>query len=224
LRHDDQQHLVPRQKRLNHYYRCAKRLRDKAACPQPRNWRADRTEPRVWELVSGLMTDPEQLRADLERMIELERDRLRGDPSRETKAWLEKLAEVDRERRGYQRLAATGRMAEKELDEALAELDETRKTAERELSTLRGHQERLGELERDKDAILDSYAGMAPDALESLTPEERHRVYRMLRIRAVAHVDGTLEVSGALAGAVGVSNLETAPSWVLSTASATRGR
>jgi hypothetical protein len=222
LRHDDQQHLVPRQKRLNHYYRCAKRLRDKAACPQPRNWRADRTEPRVWELVSGLMTDPEQLRADLERMIELERDRLRGDPSRETKAWLEKLAEVDRERRGYQRLAATGHMAEKELDEALAELDETRKTAERELSTLRGYQERLGELERDKDAILDSYAGMAPDALESLTPEERHRVYRMLRIRAVAHVDGTLEVSGALAGAVGVSNLGTAPSWALSTAPAPR--
>ena len=87
-------------------------------------------------------------------------------------------------------------MAEKELDEALAELDETRKTAERELSALRGHQERLGELERDKDAILDSYAGMAPEALESLAPEERHRVYRMLRIRAVAHVDSTLEVSG----------------------------
>ena len=46
-----------------------------------------------------------------------------------------------RERRGYQRFAATGRMAEKELDEALATLDETRKTAERELSALRDHQE-----------------------------------------------------------------------------------
>jgi hypothetical protein len=130
---------------------------------------------------------------------------------------------VDRERRGYQRLAATGRMAEKELDEALAVLDETRKSAERELSVLRGHQERLSELERYKDAILDSYAGMAPDALESLTLEDRYRVYRMLRIRAVAHVDGTLEVSKALAGAVEVSNLGTAPSWPLSTASATRG-
>jgi hypothetical protein len=198
-------------KRLNHYYRCPKRLRDRDACPQPRNWRADRAEPKVWDLVSGLMTDPEQLRADLERMIELQRDSLRGDPSRETKAWLEKLA-------------ATGRMAEKELDKALAELDETRKTAERELSAQRGHQERIGELERDKDAILDSYAGMAPEALESLTLEERHRVYKMLWIRAVAHVDGTLEISGALASAVGVTNLATVPSWALSTASATRGR
>ena len=79
-------------------------------------------------------------------------------------------------------------------------------------------------MERDKDAILDSYAGMAPEALETLMPEERHRVYRMLRIRAVAHVDGTLEISGALAGAVGVTNLGTAPSGALSSASATRGR
>ena len=39
---------------------------------------------------------------------------------------------------------------------------------------------------------------MAPEALESLTPEERHQVYKMLRIRAIAHVDGTLEVSGML--------------------------
>jgi hypothetical protein len=51
---------------------------------------------------------------------------------------------------------------------------------------------------------------MAPEALINLTPEERHQVYKMLRISAVVHVDGTLEVSGALAGAIGVSNLETA--------------
>ena len=109
--------------RFNHYYRCPKRLRDKEVCPQPKNWRADRTEPRVWELISGLMTDPAQLRSDLERMIELEREGLRGDPTRDTKVWLEKLAEVERERRGYQRLAAKGRMTETELDEALAEFE-----------------------------------------------------------------------------------------------------
>jgi hypothetical protein len=199
-------------KRLNHYYRCPKRLRDRESCPQPRNWRADRTEPAVWELVSGLLTDPEQLRADLERMVELERARLRGDPHQETKAWLEKLAEVDRERHGYHRLAAKGRMTDQELDEALAELDETRDTAERELAAMRGHQERVEALERDKDTLLESYVGMAAEALESLTPEERYQVYKMLKVRVVAHVDGALEVSGALAGPVGVSKGETAPS------------
>ena len=162
--------------RFNHYYRCPKRLRDREVCPQPRNWRADRTEPRVWELIFGLMTDPAQLRSDLERMIELERDGLRGDPTRDTKAWLEKLAEVEHERRGYQRLAAKGRMTEAELDGALAELEETRETAERELTALRGHRERVEELERDKEVLLDSYASLAPEALESLAPEERYRV------------------------------------------------
>jgi hypothetical protein len=127
--------------RLDHYYRCPKRLRNRDACPQPRNWRADKTEPRVWELVSGLLTDPEQLRADLERMVELERDRLRGGaPHLETKVWLEKLSEVDRERHVYHKLTAKGHMIYEELGEALAELGETRATAEREPATLRrGH-------------------------------------------------------------------------------------
>ena len=132
-------------KRLDHYYRCPKRLRNRDACPQPRNWRADKTEPGVWELVSGLLTDPEQLRADLERMVELERDRLRaGAPHHETKVWLEKLSEVDRERRGYHRLTAKGHMTQQELVEALAELGETRETAEPDSATLRRrHQERV---------------------------------------------------------------------------------
>jgi hypothetical protein len=32
----------------------------------------------------------------------------------------------------------------------------------------------LEELEQDKDALLKFYAGMAPEASDSLTPEERH--------------------------------------------------
>ncbi len=84
--------------------------------------------------------------------------------------------------------------------------------------TLRqGRRERLEELERDKEVLLDSYAGLAPEALDSLAPEERHRVYRMLGIRAVAHVGGTLEVGGTLAGPIGVSRGETSRSWGFST-------
>jgi len=37
-----------------------------------------------------------------------------------------------------------------------------------------------------------------PEALEALQPEERHRVYNMLRLRVVASQDGTPEVSGVL--------------------------
>jgi hypothetical protein len=97
------------------------------------------------------------------------------------------------------------------------ELKETRETAERELTALRGRRERLEELERDKEVLLDSYAGLTPEALDSLAPEERHWVYGMLGVRAVAHVGGTLEVGEALAGPISVSKGETARSWGFST-------
>jgi predicted metal-dependent peptidase len=66
-------------------------------------------------------------------MIEEERAGMSGDPDREAKAWLERLSEVETERRGYIRLAAKGHMTDEELDEALSELDDVRRTAEREL-------------------------------------------------------------------------------------------
>jgi len=82
------------------------------------------------------MLNPEELCSDLERAIELERSGRRGDPEIEVRHWLEKLSEVDEERRDFLRLAAKGRIADKELDEELAALEETRQTAERELGAL----------------------------------------------------------------------------------------
>ena len=65
-------------------------------------------------------------RSDLDAaMIDEERKGMRGDPDQEAKVWLEKLTEVDQERRAYQRLAAKGRMTDNGLDGELAELAET---------------------------------------------------------------------------------------------------
>ena len=129
--------------------------------------------------------------------IELERDSLRGDPDKEQKVWLDKLAEVDRKRARYQEMAATDLITFDELRASLTELEDTRSIAKRELETLRTHRERRGGLEANRDTLLDSLVGVAPDALESLTPEERHHVYRMLKLRVIVGSDGTLEVSGA---------------------------
>ena len=82
----------------------------------------------------------------------------------------------------------------------LAQLDETRKTAERELEVLRGHQEYIRELEAGRDALLDSLEARAPDALDSLTSQERHQWYKLLGLRADARVDGTVEVGWAGSG------------------------
>ena len=52
------------------------------------------------------------------------------------------------------------------------------------------------EVERDRDALLESYARMVPERLDLLTPEERHQVYKMLRLRGINLLGRTLEVSG----------------------------
>jgi hypothetical protein len=139
-------------------------------------------------------------------MMELERRGAHGNPKRETKAWLDKLAEVDSERRSYIKLAVRGTITDLELDEALGELEETRATAERELAALRNQQQALEALELDRDVLLDHYAAIAPEALDSLIPEERHRLYKMLRITVIVQPDTTLEVNGVFGEGLSVSN------------------
>jgi len=182
------------------YYRCPKRGRHgvQKVCINGKTHRAAEAEAAVWGLVSGLLKDPERLRAGLDEMIEQERAGMRGDPDQEAAAWLERFSEVEQERRSYLRFAAKGHMTDEELDEALAELEETRITAEEELAAIRGRKEILEELERDRDALLESYAQMTPEGLDALTPEERRRVYGMLRLRVEVFADGHMEARGIL--------------------------
>ncbi len=136
---------APRAKGRLFYYRCRKRNRDGAtACLHSKCHRAEEVETRVWDLVSGLLKDPERLRTGFEEMIEAERAGMGGAPEREIKIWSERPAEADQERRGYLRLVAKGHMSDVELDEALAEIEDTRKTAEDELRVLRSRHEALG--------------------------------------------------------------------------------
>jgi hypothetical protein len=158
----------------------------------------------VWELIAALLKDPERLRAGLEELIDQERAGMRGDPDREVNVWLEKLSEVEQERRGYLRLAAKGHMTDDDLAEALAELEDTRVTAETGLKAVRGRKAALEELERDRDALLESYAGMVPDALDSLAPEDRRRVYGMLRLKVEVSADGTMQARGVLSTGLNV--------------------
>jgi site-specific DNA recombinase len=186
-------------KHVNHYYHCSRVNVEYAqkTCPNRKSHRADRLEPMVWNYVSGTMKNPEELRADLDRMIELERRGTRGDPDKEAKLWTEKLAEVDRKRARYQEAFAADAVTLPELKSYLAQLDETRKTAEYELEVLRGHEEYVRNLEADRDALLDSLEAQAPERLDSLTPEQRHKWYKLLKLRADVFADGRVEVSWA---------------------------
>jgi hypothetical protein len=114
-----------------------------------------------------------------------------GDPAAETERWLEKISETARLRARHQEMAAEGLIEFEELRARLAALEDTRKTAERELRTLEARIEHLAQLERDRDSLLENYAGLLPEAIDALGSEERHRVYRMIGMEAHLAPDGS---------------------------------
>jgi len=60
-------------------------------------------------------------------------------------------------------------MTLEELGEKLSGLDEIRRHAERELSALHDYQERVKQLEEDRDALLEAMAETVPEGLAGLT-------------------------------------------------------
>jgi site-specific DNA recombinase len=179
------------------YYRCHGRS-DKGAeaCPRVKGERAEEIEAFAWNFVRDLLLDPEQLRVDLDAAIELERGAANhGDPKREAKVWLDKIADTDRQRSRAQNLAVEGLLSHDELRAKLASLEETRETARRELALLEDRREKIAELEADRDTLLDHLERVAPEELDALTPEERHQVYKVLGLRVIAREDGNHEAS-----------------------------
>jgi hypothetical protein len=83
-----------------------------------------------------------------------------------------------------------------ELGTRLAELEGVRSSAESELAKLRTTQEEIESLEADADTLLTSYERVTPEKLDALEAEERHRVYRLMRLEVLAHLDGSLEAQG----------------------------
>jgi site-specific DNA recombinase len=195
-----------------HYYRCAKKLmHGSKACPMPRMVRAEKIEALVWSFVLDYLKDPERLRAGLEQYMAEERTAMHGDPEREAKVWLERIAEADRQRKRAQDLAVEGLLSADELRERLTYLAEQRQTAEQELKALRGRTERLATLELEGEALLDHYAGMTREGLEAYTPEDKHDAYKALRLRVVLNPDGSIEVEGVFTLESGLCVSETAP-------------
>jgi hypothetical protein len=108
------------------------------------------------------MLDPEHLLEDIERMIEEERNTVHGGPEREVAVWLDSIATAERKRSGFQDMAAEGLITLDELRSKLAELNDLRKTAERELYIIEDRKGALQQLVRDREPLIEHYANMAP--------------------------------------------------------------
>jgi hypothetical protein len=133
----------------------------------------------------------------MNRLIEQELSERSGDPEREVEAWMGKIAECDHLRSAYQDQQAAGLMTLDELGGKLEELKSTQEMARAEVGRIQRRRERVEELERDRDAVIESYAGVLTEALDALSGEERRRLYGMLRLEVAPAPDG-LEVTGAL--------------------------
>jgi site-specific DNA recombinase len=191
-------HTTVRTNKRFFYYCCkAKYKKGVDYCMASRTHPAEKLEALVWGEVRGYLEEPERLRADLDRKIELERSGARGEPEREMKLWAEKLAEADAKRVRFQHAYAEGIIGLDDLKARLAELDDVRTTAEQEIAILEGRLEHIRSLEEDRDAVLADLEVMAPKVLECLDPEERHRFYKMLRLRVRLWPDRSLEITGA---------------------------
>src|SRR4051794_15048886 len=61
-------------------------------------------------------------------------------------------------------------------------------------------------LELGRDVLLEPYAAIVPEALDNLIPEERRRLYKLLRITVIVQPDTTLEVGRVFGEGLSVSN------------------
>lgn len=196
----------PHGRYLYHYYSCAKRrdFRGKGACRQ-KSLRAEHVEPIVWEFVSGLLKDPERIRAGMNALIDRERAAGIHDTGEQAAAWTKKLEECDRLRNGYQDQQAAGLMTLEELGSKLKGLEETRRLALDELAGLEDREERAKELEKDRDALIASWSDGVPEDLDELSGQERNKVYRMLRLEATPTEEG-FRITGAFTGILYLGN------------------
>src|SRR5215203_1871706 len=191
--------MMPEGRGPYHYYICMRRFELKGMCScTQKAIRAGDAEEAIWEFISRLLKDPERIRIGMDRLIDEERAAAnRGDPESTAKAWADKAAECARLRAAYQDQQAAGLMTLEELGSKPSELDEIRRHAEKELSTLHDHQERVEQLEKDRDVLIEEMAETVPDGLDGLTAEDRNKVYRMLRLEVTPTPEG-YSITGAL--------------------------
>ncbi len=88
--------------------------------------------------------------------------------------WLTSLEEAGSKRARFQHAYGECVLSLEDLKKArLAKIEELENMARRELRNLKGRQERIAELERDRDSLLEDYVGRMPEAPElfSITTE-----------------------------------------------------
>ena len=173
------------------YYRCTGRYNGgvEHRCAMSRTVRAEEAQGQVWGFVSEILTDPHRLTRGLEMMLENERQPSTGG---DEASWLKRIAETDVKQERLLDLHLDGAITTERFRVKSAELREARAAAEDQLEAARSRLSRLEDMERGKDALISHYASLVPQGLAELSPDEKNRVYRMMRLRVFADREGVL--------------------------------
>ena len=107
-------------------------------------------------------------------MLKREQEASAVDHEGEAHVWREKLSEIGRKRTNFQELAL---MTKEELRSKLDTLALAREAAERKLRLASERSERLSDLERDAEHLLEAYEKRCVEVLADLSPEERRELY-----------------------------------------------
>ncbi len=173
------------------YYRCTGRYNGgvEHRCSMSHTVRAEEAEGQVWGFVSEILMDPHRLTRGLEKMIENERQPSTGE---DEASWLKRIVEIDVRQGRLLELHLDGDITTEQFRAKSAELREARAAAEGQLEAARSRLSRLEDIERGKDALISHYASLMPHGLAELSPDEKNRVYRMMRLRVFADREGVL--------------------------------
>jgi hypothetical protein len=166
----------------------------------------------VWGFVSDVLKEPARLERGLDQMVEQEKALTATGPGEDGTTWLRKLTELETQEERLLDLYLENKLDMDRYERRLAQIRLTRKTAEDELVRIKAKADHVEQLERDKEALLNHYARIVPEQLDTLEPEERNRVYKMLGLTVSAHEDGSLELTWTL-GADPCRDIEPPPRW-----------
>jgi hypothetical protein len=50
----------------------------------------------------------------------------------------------------------------------------------------------LEELERSAEDLVRQYAAIVPESLDAISPEEKHQIYKTLKMKVLVNVEGTV--------------------------------
>lgn len=174
------------------YYRCQNlRKYRKAEFPDGASGTADKLEREVMRRVDSLLSSPDLMRQQLDTAIEDA-----SNPDQDALGWLRVMQECDRKRAAYQDQQAMGLMTLDELAAKLAEINETRTTAQTHHDRLQRGINRADELRATRNELLAAYKdGLLYDGLLYFDPEIRRELYTAMKLEATVNKAGDVRIN-----------------------------